>query len=206
MHEVSLGGVLVDYLSGEARERTTYEDLRQALLAWVVEQKGFPKSWLAAHVPVAYNTDMPQESPESSLHERKGAGVRTADLTIVKPGAAVVGSSSQNGNTNLLLLLFCPGQVYTYQREAQAMARLAGFPLVAVTDTRDLVLFAAATGQETGKGPGDFPGPEALLSLASAHPLPVLAPLERTMESRILHAYTGLQKTCCTENCVFQGQ
>ena len=205
MHEVSLGGMLIDYLSGEARERTTYEDLRQALLAWVVEQKGFPKSWLAAHVPYAYNTDMPQDSPNPSLQEGKGSGARTADLTIVKPGAAEAGPFGQKGNTNLLLLLFCPGQVYTYQREALALARLASFPLVAVTDTRDLVLFATATAQEIGTGPSAFPGPEAMVSLASAHPLPLLSPLEKTMESRILHAYTGLQKTCCTENCVFQG-
>ena len=41
MHEVSLGGVIADYLTGEQLERTTYEDLRQALAKFLVEERGF---------------------------------------------------------------------------------------------------------------------------------------------------------------------
>ena len=57
MHEVSLGGMLTDYLSGERIEETTYEEFRQALAKFLVEDKGFPKASLKAKVPLIFLID-----------------------------------------------------------------------------------------------------------------------------------------------------
>ena len=180
MHEVSLGGTIADYLTGEARERTTYEDLRQALARFLVEERGFEPSLLRPRYAVTYEVSGEQ-------HERQ------ADI------AAFCSSGSL-----CLFVVFCPGQVHTYAREITSLARLAlprPCPLAVVTDMRAAELFSVRDGTILAEGLAALPLREAVETLAAAHEHPLLSDEQRNKESRILHAYTGFLKTCCGETC-----
>ena len=180
MHEVSLGGTIADYLTGEARERTTYEDLRQALARFLVEERGFAPSLLRPRYSVAYAVN-------SERHERE------ADIAAFSASGSL-----------LLFVVFCPGQVHTYAREVTALARLAlprPCPLAVVTDMRAAELFAVSDGTLLAEGLSALPAREEVERLAAGHVHPPLNPEQRDKESRILHAYTGFLKTCCGETC-----
>lgn len=180
MHEVSLGGVLADYLTGELVDRTTYEDLRQALARLLVEERGFPPGSLVPRLAISYETG-------------DGHSSREADIAVL----------SADG-TPAILYVFCPGQIHTYVREVQALARLASpgpCPLAAVTDMREALLFAVRNGQTLATGMRSLPDARSLPELVAAHPHPALTDVQKERESRILHAYTGLLKNCCGESC-----
>ena len=180
MHEVSLGGVLRDYLTGEAVERTTYEDLRQALARMLVEEQGYPPDRLTPKVDVAYCLDGKSEC-------------RTVDLV----------ASDADGQP-LLVVVFCSGQVGSYERESVAAARLTPggpAPLVLITDTRDALLVRTDNGHALGRGMAAVPSWQRLAALAREVGRPELAPQAREREERILHAYSGFLKTCCAESC-----
>lgn len=180
MHEVSLGGTLADYLTGEARECTTYEDLRQALARFLVEEKGRPRELLRPRFPIRYEVE--GEDLE-----------READLALLDDDGSV-----------LLLILFCPGQPHTYAREAVAMARLAEpepVPLVMVTDMHTAELLAARDEAILAHGLDSLPDTPALRRFAQEYPVVRPSAEGRVKESRILHAYTGFLKTCCGETC-----
>lgn len=182
MHEVSLGGTLIDYLTGEARERTTYEDLRQALARFLVEERGYARELLKPRFVISYNIEAAEYS-------------READIAVFSPSGQL-----------LLLLLFCPGQVHTYTRELMAMARLAlpaPSPLGVVTDMREAELVATRSGEILAHGLAVLPSLNDLESLALAHPVEKPTQERRNGESRILHAYTGFLKSCCGESCSF---
>lgn len=180
MHETSLGGTIVDYLTGEERDCTTYEDLRQALARYLVEEKGYERELLTSRYPVAYEVD----------GERLE---READIAVFSAAGELC-----------LLLLFCAGQINTYAREARAMARLAlpaPAPLAVVTDTREADLIAVRDGTVLAQGLYALPGREAMERLAQIYACPPLDAERRGRESRILHTYTGFLKTCCGEMC-----
>ena len=180
MHEVSLGGVIADYLTGEQLERTTYEDLRQALARFLVEERGFAPALLRPRHAVAYSAGGEQYE-------------RLADIAVF----------CASGNL-CMLVVFCPGQVHTYTREVTALARLAlphPSPLAVVTDMREAELFAVKDGTILARGLSALPDQAETERLAAVHALPPLNAEQRDKESRILHAYTGFLKTCCGENC-----
>jgi len=182
MHEVSLGGVIRDYLTGEARERTTYEDLRQALARYLVEERGYDPAVLIPRYPVHYAV---------------GGETLTREADI----AMLLGSGSPG-----MLLVFCAGQIHSYVREVQALARLAvpgPCPLGVVTDMREIELFAAKDRAILARGLYAFPDQATMESLALEHSIAPLTDEQREKESRILHAYTGFLKTCCGESCSF---
>lgn len=179
---MSLGGVIRDYLSGELRQRATYEDLRQALARFLVEERGYPPAALTPRYAVRY--------------EAGGEGLsREADIAMLLP----------EGSPGMFLL-FCAGQVHTYVREMQALARLAlpqPCPLAVVTDMREAEFFSVGDGCILAKGLRALPDYGEALSLARLHALPLLHAEQREKESRILHAYTGFLKACCGEICSF---
>ena len=180
MHEVSLGGTLRDYLTGQDVDRTTYEDLRQALAKLLVEERGYPAERLRPRVDVICMVD----------GERC---CRTADL-----------AAYDEAGRPLMLVIFCPGAPGTYEREAVAAARLVAggpAPLVVVTDTRDAELLSSATGDVLAKSMAALPHWTQLQQAAAEHPAKALDPQSRQREERILHAYTGFLKTCCGESC-----
>lgn len=180
MHEVSLGGTLRDYLTGEQVERTTYEDLRQALARMLVEERGYPAGQLRPRVEIPYAID---GEPQC----------RTADL-----------AAYDESGRPLLLVIFCAGAPGTYERESVAAARLVPggpAPLVLVTDTHDAVLLETTTGRALAEGMAAAPRWSDLLAKAALVEPRIMDDTARRREERILHAYTGFLKTCCGESC-----
>lgn len=180
MHEVSLGGTIRDYLTGEQLERLTYEDLRQAMARFLVEERGFSPERLTPRYPVVYCID-------AVRHER----------------AADIAAFNARGEL-CLLVMFCPGQIHTYARELTAMARLAlpcPSPLAVVTDMRQAELFVVASGEILAEGLRALPPCAEVEALAAVHAFSPPDDERRARESRILHAYTGLGDKCCGKSC-----
>lgn len=176
MHDVSIGKTIEDYLTGEELDATTYEDLRQALARILVEEKGYPRERLEPRVKV----DAPIDDKTYT---------RIVDLAV-----------RDDDQGWLLILLFCPGVVATYTREALAAARLMpGAParLVAVTDTKDALLLSVADGRQIAEGFGSLPTWERLKDLAGKHPPLAVDPERREREARILYAYSESLYACC---------
>lgn len=176
MHDISLGHTIEDYLTGEAVEATTYEDIRQALARLLVEERGWPAERLTPRYPV-----------RATISEQQYT--RVVDL-----------AGFDEAGRPLILVLFAPGDVTTYERESLAAARLVEngpAPLVAVTDSRDAVLLATADGQRLEQGMHALPSPERAKELAAAHPVEPLDATRQCMESRILYAYSESLYDCC---------
>jgi len=176
MHEVSLGGMLTDYLSGAAIEETTYEEFRQALARYLVEEKGYPKSGLAAKVPLAFRID----GEETGRH---------IDLV----------ASDETGRP-LVLVIFCTGDVGSFERETVSCARLfpgGPVPIAIASDSIGASVMRTATGDplfaETGRATGvnAIPTWAEVQAIDAATPRVELTPERRAREERILHAYSG---------------
>lgn len=179
MHEVSLGQTIRDYLTGEAIDATTYEDLRQALARMLVEERGYPRERLVPRIGVHFPT-------------AEGDYCRTIDLAVLDATGAP-----------LLIVMFCPGQVNTFARESLAAARLVPggpAPLVAVTDMKDAALYAVADGALLAEGLRALPRHGELASLVSIHEVAPLTTEQTHRERCILHAYSEFLKRCCNES------
>jgi hypothetical protein len=180
MHEVSLGGMLTDYLSGQAIEETTYEEFRQALARMLVEEKGYPRDALRAKVPLVFTID----------GEDTG---RVIDLVAYHEDLPV------------LLLVFCAGDVGSFERETVSCARLfpdGPVPYAVATDTMGASILDTATGECLATGARAIPDWQAVLAKNAATERIPLTPERRAREERILHAYNGfLYGTCCSESC-----
>ncbi|THB68675.1 MAG: type I restriction endonuclease subunit R [Desulfovibrio sp.] len=177
MHDISLGITIRDYLTDEEIESTTFEDLRQGLARFMVEELGYPKDRLKPRVAVT----IPIDGKEYS---------RLADLMAF----------SESGEP-LLLAMFCAGEVSTYVRESVAAARLyheQPVPLTVVTDSKDAILVATATGKELGRSMHAIPRYADLQGLAGAHPIEPLPENQAEKECRILYAYTETLYKCCS--------
>jgi len=176
VHDISLGITIQDYLTGESIEATTYEDLRQALARLLVEELGYPRSALRPRVAVTFPI-------EGRLYSR-----------------VVDYAACDEAGAPLLAVLFCSGDILTYQRESLAAARLmerGPAALVAVTDTRNAVLLATRDGAELGRSMAALPRWETLLELARAHSPRPLGEAQRDREGRILFAYSESLYSCC---------
>ena len=176
MHDISLGETMRDYLTGEEIDKTTYEDLRQGLARLLVEERGYPRENLKARVGVA----IPVDGKEYC---------RIVDLAAYGDDGSV-----------LLVLVFCSGVVKTYVRESLAAARLfpgGPAPLVVVTDSKDALLVAVATGEHIKEGMGALPLWDELAGLAREHPAPAMSGDRMEKERRILYAYSESLYGCC---------
>ncbi len=176
MHDVSLGQTIRDYLTGEEIEQTTYEDLRQAMAQLLVEEKGYPREQLRPRVAVCFP-------------------IGGKNYTRIVDLAAFDGEGKP-----LLLLLFCPGVVSTYQREALAAARLfpeCPAPLIAVTDSKEAMLLAVSSGDCQGEGMQAIPAWEQLPAKVAEAGYPILPPERLEAERRILYAYSESLYDCC---------
>lgn len=180
MHEVSLNRVITDYLTGREIMDTTYEDLRQALARMLVEDRKYPREAIR---------------PKLELNYEVGGESQTVavDLAVFGPGGEP-----------LLALFFCPGEVGTFVRESLAAARIhqpAPFPLVAVTDSMELLLVETRSGETVAEGFHAVPLWADLPGLAERHACRPLSEDRLVMERRILLAYDGLGGPCCGGEC-----
>lgn len=202
MHEAQLGGSLVDFLTGEERARSTYEDLRQDLLVLVIEKLAYERGNLRAHLPFTYTIEGEEHAREIDLLiGRKLDKDREKINTLVPPALEAFGQ----GYENQLLVVFVPGQLSTYKREALSMTRLLHFSLGAITDMEDLLLFSGSSGDTLIQGLDNFPTPLELTKLVKENHPKNMTKKAMDIETRLLHGYTGLLKSCCDSACVFPG-
>jgi len=181
MHEVSLGGMLTDYLSGQSIEETTYEEFRQALARLLVEGKGFPKDSLKAKVPLVFQID----GEDTGRH---------IDLVAYDESGAP-----------LMLVIFCAGDVGSFERETVSCARLfpgGPVPIAIATDSIGASVLDTKTGECIATGVRAIPTWDEALAINARTPRIPLPIERRRKEERILHAYNGfLYGTCCSESC-----
>lgn len=180
MHEVSIGGTIRDYLTGEEIEETTYEEFRQALAKLLVEELGYPKDQLSAKVALKYDIDGESHS-------------RAMDLVVRDEAGKAV-----------LLVVFCSGIVGSFEREVAVGARIfqeGPVPLAVVTDTMDASLLNSR-GQVLATSMQAVPRYDDLLALAARHAPDPVSEEDRAKLTRIFHAYCGfLVDSCCGSEC-----
>lgn len=183
MHEISLGGTVHDYLSGNEVPNTTYEDVRQALARMLVEEKGYPREQLRSKVAISF-----------PIHDRGEDKTYTRVVDIVAYDA--------HGRP-LLVLIFCSGGPSSYDRETVAAARLienGPAPLALVTDTQDAVLLDVRSGETIRRGlPAVLDWDELVAEAAQRNPEP-LTGKRLEGERRILYTYSEILAGCCTES------
>lgn len=181
MHEVSLGGTLTDYLSGKTIEETTYEEFRQALAKLLVEEKGYPRRGLKAKVPLIFQIDGKDTGRHIDLVAFDDAGIP------------------------LVLVIFCAGDVGSFERETVSCARLfpgGPVPIAIATDSIGASILNTATGDCTATGVRAIPTWTQAQALNAKTERVPLTEERRRKEERILHAYNGfLYGTCCSESC-----
>ncbi len=180
MHEVSLGGTIRDYLSGEKMEETTYEEFRQALAKLFVEERGYPKEQLKSKVVLEYEI-------KGQTHSR------ALDLVVY-----------DSENKPVMVVIFCSGKVGSFERETAVAARIiAGgpAPLALVTDTKDASLMDNK-GNVLARGLEAIPHHEQLAKLAAGQDVTPLTGEDKSKLARIFHAYSGfLVDSCCDTDC-----
>ena len=181
MHEVSLGNTLRDYLTGEIIEETTYEEFRQALAKLLVEERGYPRERLKAKVPLSYSVN----------NEEYG---RELDLVAY-----------DQDRRPLLVVIFCSGEVGSFERETAIAAQLMAdgpAPFALTTDTRDASLLDTATGTVLAQGMQAVPYWDELLEKSVRMPRVPLSLERKERLTRIFHAYNGfLIDSCCSSEC-----
>ncbi|MBW1990021.1 MAG: type I restriction enzyme HsdR N-terminal domain-containing protein, partial [Deltaproteobacteria bacterium] len=145
--------MIEDYLTGEPVPLVGAEGNRQALLRYLVEERGFARADLARDVPLSFRV-------EGVRHDS------ALDLVL------------SWGERPVVVFKVAAGSLGSREREAVAAARLApGGPahIAAVSDGKTATVLDAATGKPMGTGLDSLPGPEEAKELA-ARPAP--APLE----------------------------
>ncbi|MBG0789104.1 MAG: type I restriction enzyme HsdR N-terminal domain-containing protein [Desulfovibrionaceae bacterium] len=181
MHESSLGGTLRDYLSGEEIDETTFEEFRQLLARFLVEEKGYPKDRLQAKVPLKYCVDGEEyERPiDYVLYDEEGRPV--------------------------FIIMFCAGDVATFERETVCAARLVEggpVPYALVTDTMDASLMDVQSGERTARSMEAVPDYDRLLEMIASSDMRPLTDEQREKQTRVFHTYCGfIYGTCCSESC-----
>lgn len=185
MHEISLGYTVHDYVSGEQVEATTYEDIRQDIARFLVEDKGVPRENMRTKVQVLVSIDG-------------------------KPYVQVVDLVIERGREEpIAVLKFCAGQVETYARQVLAAARLlpqGPARLAMVTDTRKALVLQVAGGSLLRECPYEqLPGWEELQDMMATISDYTLTEDKKAKEGRLLYALSELSCSCSQESCSLPG-
>lgn len=179
MHEVSLNQTIIDYLSGEEIEFTTYEDLRQSLARILVEEKNYPSENIKSRFKY-----------EVTIKDKNYTFV--IDFVIYHESKPV------------LILAFCPGAVSTYITQYLCLARIfpeSPVPYVIVTDTNEASLMDVARKKEICRGFHCIPVWDELLKMAAESKPFVISRERLEKEKRIAYAMFALSDTCCASSC-----
>jgi len=181
MHETSLGGTLRDYLSGEEIDETTFEEFRQALARLLVEEKGYPRERIRAKVGLTYRVDGEEFE-------------RPLDFVVY-----------DEQSRPIFLILFCAGNVGSFERETVCAGRLikgGPVPYALVTDTMTASLMDVGTGEVKATGMAALPDWDALREMVAQAKVAPLTDEQRRRQTRVFHTYCGfLFGTCCSETC-----
>ena len=168
MHEASLGGTLRDYLSGEEIDETTFEEFRQLLARLLVEGKGYPKDRLKPKVPLAYCVDGKEYE-------------RTIDYVVY-----------DGQDRPIFIIIFCAGDVATFERETVCAARLiegGPVPYALVTETMEASLLDVKTGDFLARSMDAVPDYNKLMAMVEAADMQPLTDEQREKQTRVFHTY-----------------
>ncbi|BDQ33055.1 type I restriction enzyme HsdR N-terminal domain-containing protein [Pseudodesulfovibrio portus] len=177
MHETSLGGTLRDYLTGEEIDETTFEEFRQLLARLLVEEKGYPRDRLKAKVPLTYCVDGEEFE-------------RSVDFVLYGEAGKPI-----------FIIMFCAGDVGTFERETVCAARLiegGPVPYALVTDTMDATLLDVKTGDTVARSMNAVPEYEKLLEMVEQADMKPLTDEQREKQTRVFHTYCGF---VCGDHC-----
>ena len=181
MHETSLGGTLRDYLTGDEIDETTFEEFRQALARLLVEEKGYPKDRIKGKVKLTYEVDGEEFD-------------RPLDYVVYDASGKPI-----------FVIIFCAGEVGSYERETVCAARLIeGGPVsyALVTDTMDASLIEVGNGEVIARSMQAVPDYDELLEMVAKADVKPLTDEEREKRTRVFHAYCGfIYGKCCSESC-----
>jgi hypothetical protein len=185
MHEISLGYTVQDFISGEHVQATTYEDIRQDIARFLVEEKKIPKAYIQTKARAVAVIDGRQY-------------VQHLDLVI-----------GRDPKDPILALKFCAGQVETYARQVLAAARLlAQGParLAAVTDTGKALILQVADGQLLREcAYAELPDWQQLQELMTSVPAYAVTEDKKSKEARLLYALSELSCSCSQDSCSVPG-
>ncbi|MFO7875649.1 MAG: type I restriction enzyme HsdR N-terminal domain-containing protein [Desulfovermiculus sp.] len=185
MHEISLGYTVKDFISGERVEATTYEDIRQDIARFLVEEKKVPKAYIQTKAQAVAMVDGRQY-------------VQHLDLVI-----------GQDPKDPIMALKFCAGQVETYARQVLAAARLLSqgpARLAVVTDTGKALILQVADGQLLRECPyAELPDWQEMQDLMSSVPAYAVTADKKSKEARLLYALSELSCSCSQDSCSVPG-
>lgn len=185
MHEISLGYTVKDFISGEHVEATTYEDIRQDIARFLVEEKKVPKANIQTKAQAVAIVDGREY-------------VQNLDLVI-----------GQDPKDPIMALKFCAGQVETYARQVLAAARLLSqgpARLAVVTDTGKALILQVADGQLLRECPyAELPDWQEMQDLMSSVPAYAVTEDKKSKEARLLYALSELSCSCSQDSCSVPG-
>jgi hypothetical protein len=161
---------LTDYLTGKPIPAVGAEENRQALLKYLVEEKGYAKGDLATDVPITVRV--------------AGEVYRSAvDVVVRVAGEAV------------FVVKCAAGSLGSREREAVSAARLleaAPLPLAVVSDGRSATVLDTASGKVLGAGLAAIPDPQAAGRYLAGHPMTPLDDKRRGREGLVFRAYDSM--------------
>lgn len=160
-------GELTDFLTGKTIEDSHDERLRQKVVKYLVEQKGFDK-----------------------------ADIRSGEKILVACGenSALVPLDfrvSLQGRT-AMIVKYGPGSILTRHQPALALSRLVTpyqVPIVMVTNGRSVDVISGESGRRLGEGFEAVPSRQQLLAVVKDASWPSLSEKQIEMASRVLYAY-----------------
>jgi hypothetical protein len=181
MHELNLGYTLQDYVTGEEVQATTYEDIRQEIARFLVEEKRVPKE---------------------AIQTKVRATVLIEGRTYVQQMDMAIG---QDPADPIMTVKFCAGQIETYARQVLAASRLLDqgpSRLAVATDTRKAVILQVADGKMLREcSYSDLPNWEEMQELTQTVPVYALTEDKKAKEGRLLFALSELSCSCSQETC-----
>lgn len=168
---------LTDYLTGQEIADIGAEANRQAVLKYLVEEKGYAREDIETDVPIAF--------------EVKGEPCRSRADVVVSAGGR-----------RLMAFKCAAGSLGSREREAVSAARLVDacrLPLAAVSDGQTAVVLDTRTGKTVSKGLDSIPSKTELASRFEAAILEPLPANKLERERLVFRTYDSMNVNVATE-------
>jgi hypothetical protein len=163
---------LVDCLTGKEIPFSNKDNIRQKMLRFLIDEKGYRKEEIRVDSEIRYRIE-------------SATMVSLVDISIVL------------GNKTLMVWKCASGSVVSRERQIIASARLLEdylVPLAVVTNGRDLELLDTSTEKVTGEGRDAIPRREELVRLAEEFSARPTNREKLANEQRVLYTYDAI--TC----------
>jgi hypothetical protein len=161
--------MITDYLTGRQIPNIGAEENRQAVIQFLIEDKGYAKDDIAADVPIE------MEVAGKSYHSQ-------VDL-VVSAGAAA---------GRIMVFKCAAGSLGSREREIVAAARLLDeyqIPLAIVSDGKTAIVLDSISGKKIGEGLAAVPAKDAVVKNPDVYRFVELPPERREREKLIFRTY-----------------